>query len=1224
MVIKMRIAQFKFWLCKTALVSALGIHSSSVYSAPGELSDIPLFLGNQVTPNVLFLLDDSGSMANEVLVRSSALAVYPGGGIKDNRPAWRGNLDMTPSYGNRLEMLESCLGFNVTAFDPNRTEYPPWIGYSNMDVSVAAPLADSYPMGVNYENDASTTYSRGVDGDDNEGGDIAGGGARLDLMGTDTTGDEDGAYVGYMPWIDADGDGEFDAEECNETAAAAATNIGELEAAGFVRFEAMSDAQKQNFANWYSYYRKRRFLLMGPMLDILQNTDIRAGLATINNNINVGVPITDLTDPTPLERADSLEDQTNREYILERMLRVGLSPQGTPLRRPLELAGRYYNLQAVDAGFLGNSSSEVVNDPILPSDEGGRCQHNYTMLMTDGLSTENAFTRPDFSGRPGTANADADSASSPYDGGRYADTSSNTMGDIAMHYYETDLRDYPNNVESNKFPNGDSNEERINPAQHMETYTIAFGVTGNLSDFDPEGTESSVTWPAATSDLFWGDAWGGGATRETIDDLMHAAYNGRGEFLSAVNPEELSESLNRIVADIIASNEGSAASVGFNSTNISEGTRLYQSRFFADNWRGTLRAFEFESGVQGSQLFDSGDLLAFRVANEGHTSRQIITYNGNEGIPFHFPADHTNLGDDELSQAQVDDLLLNADGVDDQAFGENIVAFLRGDSSVAQDGDVFRDRGEVFNGNDSYDPRAWYVLGDIAHSSPQVVSVPDESYPDSIEEGDDNEYSTFVASNESRIPMVYVGANDGMLHAFYAESDGSTIPTYAAGDEAFAYIPSILFSTEDEQGLHYLADVDYTHIPYVDATPTPGDVFIGDAWRTYLVGGLGRGGRGIYVLDITNPNNFSEANADDIVVKEFTHNDLGYTFSRPQIAKLNDGRWAAVFGNGYAQDSGDGRAKLFILYLDSASPEYRVIDTAQGSIVNNDCLDVGSDCNGLSSPALVDITRDAVLDRVYAGDLHGNMWAFDLSSEDPSLWGVAHRTGSNVEPLFTACSETACSASNRQPITAEPVVVGHATEGARVTAPNTFVLFGTGQYLTVADIEDASQQTFYGVWDAGSTNGELDRSDLTEQTITTTPSGFRTLPDDTDVNYSTGTGGNFGWFIDLPDAGERSVITPILAGEVILFVTSIPDDAPCDAGGSGYLMAAGIFDGGRTNFDVFGEPLQMGVSLENLPVGTAFIDDTSVIPDATGTITPIDTNVGQAAQSRRFNWSIIK
>ncbi len=337
------------------------------------------------------------------------------------------------------------------------------------------------------------------------------------------------------------------------------------------------------------------------------------------------------------------------------------------------------------------------------------------------------------------------------------------------------------------------------------------------------------------------------------------------------------------------------------------------------------------------------------------------------------------------------------------------------------------------------------LLGDIIHSGPVFVGGPESNWPDVAPYPGTvgNTYTEFQTAQATRPGVIYVGANDGMLHAFN-QSDGA---------EILGYIPNALYSTGALDGLHYQTDPAYTHRYAVDLTPSIADAYIRTAtvgsasWRTVLVGGLRGGGKGLFALDVTNPTGFSEAGSTpaNVVLWEFTENDLGYTFSKPSIVPLEGPsgtiRWAAVFGNGY-NDSGSGEAQLFVVMLEGGldgvwtlGTDYIKISTGVGDT---------TDRNGLATPAVVDSDSDGFADRVYAGDLEGNMWAFDLSGSTLGSWDVALKSKGKAAPLFTAPSG--------QQITTTPVIVRNSSFPASPSnEPNLIVIFGTGQYLTAAD-----------------------------------------------------------------------------------------------------------------------------------------------------------------------------
>jgi len=638
------------------------------------------------------------------------------------------------------------------------------------------------------------------------------------------------------------------------------------------------------------------------------------------------------------------------------------------------------------------------------------------------------------------------------------------------------------------------------------------------------------------------------------------------------------------------------------------GAVVFQAIFDSAKWTGDLIAKDVDSqGNIGATLWKATTAASNIGLDDSAFSpaaRTVYTWNGSAGTVF------STSNWNNLSASQQADLRTNPNGSTssiDQ--GKARLDFIRGDhsceSSSAASCSVGTFSSKIFRDRDSR-------LGDIVHSSPYFVGTPGAPYPDDIES---KPYSTFIKNNKSRKKVVYVGSNDGMLHAFDAD---------ASGRELFAYVPNLLSSTDTNAGLHYLTDPTYAHRYYVDLSPQVGDAFIGGNWRTILLGGLRGGGKGIFALDVTDPSSFSTSD----ILWEFTHQDLGLSFSEAHVVKLNNGKWAAVFGNGYNNDpNGDGKAKLFLVYLDGSNLSSPIIiDTGAGSITNMDCNDPSSDCNGLSSPALADINGDGTVDRAYAGDLHGNLWVFDLSSSNPSSWNTAYK-------LFQACSNTPCSTSNRQPITSRPAIARHATERSDSTDPNIMVFFGTGQYLTTADNTSTRQQSFYGVWDGGS--GGLDRTNLIEQTLTqtTTANGTFRFITDKNVDYSA----KKGWFMDLT-TGERVVVNAHAIGDLVFFNTMTPSAGACDHGGSSWLMSVDQFNGGIPGFtpfdtngdgvidvnDLIGGNVAVGVKTGSIASDSTFIGNKRYTATTSGSVVSGTYQAGAITTPYRSSWTNLK
>ncbi len=499
-----------------------------------------------------------------------------------------------------------------------------------------------------------------------------------------------------------------------------------------------------------------------------------------------------------------------------------------------------------------------------------------------------------------------------------------------------------------------------------------------------------------------------------------------------------------------------------------------------------------------------------------------------------------------------------ASGAD--GFGSQRVQWLRGNSA--------NESATCGGCTPSFRSRPTSKLGDIIHSAPSYVAAPASSYPDSMES---NPYSTFAAAQANRTPMIYVGSNDGMLHAFIAST----------GREALAYVPTPVYknlSALTAQSLSSVAGEPAPHHYQVDGSPTISDVYYGGSWHTLLAGGLSGGGQGVYALDVTNPSNFNQANAASIVRWEFSDvddADMGYVFSQPLLVKTNNGRWSVIVGNGYnnSEDDGlassSGHAVLFVLDAETGAVRAK-IDTGSGS---------AGTPNGLSGPIAVDTTGDGVADVVYAGDLLGNLWKFDLSSSAPGAWNVAL----GGTPLFSTPG---------QPITVRPDVTKFTQAGYVVT-------FGTGRYIDTGDTGSTEGQSFYGIRDIGSAVGGL--SNLVRQNIVSNSAtgadgntyrlsthavGPATidspLAGDNAISASSYQSSKKGWYIDLPASGERVVSDASIRAGRVVFNTLIPNTDPCGFGGTGWVMEVDVMTGNRNDSPTFDTNNDLQISAADL------------------------------------------
>ncbi|MBS0340458.1 MAG: hypothetical protein JSS56_08010 [Proteobacteria bacterium] len=412
------------------------------------------------------------------------------------------------------------------------------------------------------------------------------------------------------------------------------------------------------------------------------------------------------------------------------------------------------------------------------------------------------------------------------------------------------------------------------------------------------------------------------------------------------------------------------------------------------------------------------------------------------------------------------------------------------------------------------------------------------------------------ASESARAPMLFLGSNGGMLHAFSADT----------GAELFAYVPQGAYA-----GLASLTRPSYRHQYLVDGSPWTADM-AGESGRsrTLLAGFMGAGGRGYFVLDVTDPIDGQDegAAAPRVVVLDTSAGDdpdIGLITATPvrettgtwQIARLNNGRWALIIGNGYA--SGRQQAVLLVQFLDGPRELLKLPAGAAGN-------------NGLSAARLADLDGDQTPDIAYAGDLQGRLWKFDLASRDPGQWTVAL----GGKALLTARD----SNGKAQPITAAPLVVPHPAGGR-------MVVFGTGRLLDDADRGDDATQSVYGILDTDD-NGlaPADRSSLVQQAIASKPVGTtsgRTLWTSSDNPAPTkAQAASRGWFLDLPVTGERIVANPQRFEGKLIDVLSIAPSAAfrqatlpesCEPPATRlFRTTLNALDGTRPRSQLYGEP----------------------------------------------------
>ncbi len=919
------------------------------------------------------------------------------------------------------------------------------------------------------------------------------------------------------------------------------------------RLHFVSSEQQQNFANWYSFYRNRALATISAAA--LAFYDLSPSVRLTWQGLGNCKSFTG-TDTTNCYNNSLKEYSPTHKGQLYAWLQNINFNQSTPLPEAMKRAGDFYTTSTPwqkNPNGTGNTSQNTY-----------ACRASYHILMTDGQW--NATTT-----MPSNFRHDAATFTLP-DGRAYSerkpyyDSTSNTLADLAMHYWATDLNpDLDNDLPAYiPFKSGDTTADywdpRNDPAtwQHMTNFVMGLGLTESLnnanipwagSTFAGQGYANLVagtaTWPAASS-----------GSANNVYDLWHAAINSRGEFFSVDSPEAMVQAFDDILSRI-ADRKSTAARPAINSGQVSTDennngtvkTVSYQTSYASDdNWSGDVKRFEKTWSAQNN-AFETSEIWSAKSQMPGWQSRTIkMAGDTNSGL-VDFTWDNAGSANTTGTLAN----LLSRDPENSNlqdAKGEQRLQYLRGNRNG--ENSTFRQRSSV--------------LGDFYSSSPAVVSGPRYLVNFSNRLEGNTAYSTFATNIAGRTPRVYVGGNDGMLHGFNA----------LTGVEEFAFVPSAVFAK-----LNKLTGTNYSHEFYVDGSPVVADVFNGTEWRTILVGTLKAGGKSIFALDITTPGSEELLwEFDDSSLPDDAAAKMGYSFSQPTIARLHTGTWAVVFGNGYeSANNTNGKAALF------------VVDAMEGTLLTSlEVQGVNGVANGLSTPKLADYNADGVADYAYAGDLQGNLWRFDLlrngrsdtapfTTEDDSENAIDDfEVAFGGQPLFSAVANT--GTKGRQPITSAPSLVLHPTGFGYL------VVFGTGKFFETGDKEGDKSfaQTVYGIWDKQTLGEEasdpnIARSSLQEQTITTqttveangtTRQGLVLSNNNVSWQGSDTQAAQNGWFVNLRQSqGEMVVENMSQLGRTIFFQSLIPNDDPCGDGANNWTYAINPFTGGRTSHNAF-------------------------------------------------------
>ncbi|MGH8173823.1 MAG: pilus assembly protein, partial [Rhodanobacteraceae bacterium] len=601
-------------------------------------------------------------------------------------------------------------------------------------------------------------------------------------------------------------------------------------------------------------------------------------------------------------------------------------------------------------------------------------------------------------------------------------------------------------------------------------------------------------------------------------------------FFAVTNPAKLKEELQKIFNQALEDANPTASTATSTPRFIPGGTLAYQVSFDAKDWTGDVEAFNLNddgtlenAGRPGEGVWSAKENLPTPALRNIVTSE--LQSGAFVGTPF------TAAGLTPATKTTVLGPLVAPFNITD------LIAYLRGDQSketTATTPGPYRSRssriGDILNSTPAVQGRTTFGYGRLPSTINGVATGKDI-------------YQAFVLG-KSLTPTVYVGSNDGMLHAFDGASAGG-------GDEKFAYIPNAVLGK-----LNRLAVPSYSHTYFVDGTPLIGDAFNGTAWQTVLLGSTGAGGRSVFALNITDPAGLGAGS----VMWEFNDQidaDMGTAIVQPSLGLTEDGDWRAAIGNGF--NSSNNRAMLFVRDLWTGAAVSKV-DTGVGT---------AADPNGLATATIVDTDGNGAGDTIYAGDYYGNMWKFVYSG---GSWVIGTNAAGLQAPIFQAIDER----GHRQPITSGVYTVANPFGG-------TMVLFGTGKYLNIDDADPLHMQpdgtslidTIYAIWDAppaGSTGSPCDvepalptRINLQEQFITADAAGYRAssqTPFDFLCTSDSAANGKMGWFLDMQFVtsgndimqGERIVAAPTVILGTLLVNTFKPVGDVCVPGGENFLF----------------------------------------------------------------------
>jgi type IV pilus assembly protein PilY1 len=862
----------------------------------------------------------------------------------------------------------------------------------------------------------------------------------------------------------------------------------------------------QNYANWKLYHSTRVLLARTgislafksyPPYDNLGNelpAPFRLGWGAINR----------IENSPALDAGVSLFTQTRKNAFYAWLDSANTNPSGdTPNRLAMDRVGQYFSRSDSDGpwgtnpSYTSTSTSASTTGGTEAKTSHASCRRSNVLLLTDGYWNGSSSSLGNIDNTNGPTISGSTYKYVPI--APFKDSTSNTLADVAMKYWVTDLRtDLANNVPT---PIGVS----YPTWQNVTFYGIGLGIYGTLEQTPStlaQLTSGAISWPAATAN-----------TPSAIDDLWHAAINSGGAFLNAGDADSLTNSIGSMMATI-SKISSSQSGVAVSGADLNVGTRKYTPQYTTGQWTGNVKATNLDPST-GNELNTAWQVVSTDAAT-GDVTDTIPNPNDRKIV----------VGNGASSGAKAVDFTysaMSAAGLTSSMTGtvnENLINYLRGDASNEGDAGIYRTREAT--------------LGDIVNSSPVFVKSSVDLFYDQTAVPGNASYAAYLVAKRARTEgVVFVGANDGMLHAF---RDGplneviATGNTSVAGDEIFAYVPRAVLPN-----LHVLADKNYgksssgtyAHRYFVDGPLIETDAYFGSAWANVLVGTTGAGAKSVFAIQVPTDDPLTVSGSNllwEISSTSTGFGELGHVLSKVQTGVLPSGEWVAIFGNGYASTSGS--AQLFVVNLQTGALIQK-IDTVSGP------------SNGLGGVALVTNSTTGRIVGAYAGDLRGNLWKFDLSSAT-SGGGVVGLSGTPLLALGVT-----------QPITAAPAVI-MKSGNFRDFSKGYVVSVGTGKFFESSDLSTTTQQSIYGVWDSdifGSTTASTTVAITTANKATKLVKGVGSVLTQIPVDWST----KRGWYIDLGNStsshkGER-VVYPVtnVAGTYIAVDAISPSNVSTNA-----------------------------------------------------------------------------